>query len=195
MKKVKLSLNYKGLDNSGLVVFSKTVETCITGNVNFPNCAYTASLLGAAYTDLDAAIVAKDSSINLQSKRMQVEKVLYALKGQVELECKNDEALAATSGFPLQASTTHKAKTFSVKQGPLSGTAELHCVFTKGCAYVWEMVSDPINTGVWAQCDITTVSALTVNGLTPGNKYWFRVKPVKTGNEYPYSDPYMLHVI
>ena len=197
MKKVKLSLNYKGLDYSGLVVFATGIQYAMNGNVNFTNASYLIGLLATAITDLDAAIKAPHPlTAELEAKRMQLEKILYALKAQVELECANNEQIAQSSGFALQAPKTRIAKSFSVKQGMVSGTADLACsAYLKRAGYIWEYIEDPINTNNWEIYDYTVVASLHVTSLTPGSKYWFRVKLVTSEGHHEYSDPYMLHVI
>lgn len=69
------------------------------------------------------------------------------------------------------------------------------CPYIKNAAYIWEMISDPINENTWSVYAYNVVSELHVTGLIPGNKYWFRVKTITSKGEQPYSDPYMLHVI
>lgn len=63
MKRVKLSLNYKGLDHSGKVVFANNVYNATNGNSQLPNCAGFMPLLQTAITDLDAAIKAPNPSL------------------------------------------------------------------------------------------------------------------------------------
>lgn len=121
--------------------------------------------------------------------------MLYALKAQVELECNDDEEVASSSGFPLSTPRVIKSKTFSIKQGSQSGTIDIQCVYARGAAYVWEQISDPINSNTWQQIAVTNTSSLNVTGLTAGNKYWFRVKAVVNDQAQAYSDPYMIHVI
>ena len=196
MKRVKLSLFYKGLDHSGKVVFATNVYNNIAGNSKLPNCASLLPLLLTATADLDAAIKAPNpSAIVIKAKEIQLEKVLYALKAQVELECNDDEEVAVSSGFALSIIRVGKSQVFTATQGKLSGTVDLTCVYVKGAAYVWEMINDPINTNTWQQIRITNTTSIQVTGLSVGNKYWFRAKAIVKDEEQTYSDPYMVHVI
>ena len=196
MKRVKLSLNYNTLDPSGLGVFGNHILTNMTVNTSFPSAVGILPALAASLAALNVAINAPHpDSLSIRAKVMAVEKCLYAVKALVELECNNDEEVAISSGFDLKAEAPHRQKIFSVKQGQASGTADLTCPYRSRSAYVWEMISDPINENTWSVCSYTLVTELHVTGLTPGNKYWFRVKTVNSKGEQSYSDPHMLHVI
>ena len=196
MNRVKLSLNYSKLDHSGKVVFGNQILTALTGNTNYVLLAGTLALLLPAVTALDNEIKAPNPSlIAIKSKEVQLEKILYALKALVELECNNDEAIATTSGFSLSNGKTLKAKIFTATQGMLSGTVNLQCPYVKGAAYVWEYINDPINLNAWQQLKITNTTTTQATNLTPGNKYWFRVKTIVKDNEQSYSDPYLVHVV
>lgn len=197
MKKVKMSLNYTDLDYSGLVVFGTGIHTAMDANPSFPDAVNLVAKLPPAISDLDTAVKsAHPVSADLKAKRMQLEKILYALKAQVELECNNDEVKALSSGFALQSAAIRKPKGFVVKQGMGTGTAELSFTSVqKRAGYVWEFIQDPIHTNQWQVYDYTVIASLHVTGLTPGSKYWFRVKMVTSEGHQPYSDPHMLHVI
>jgi hypothetical protein len=196
MKRVKLSLNYNTLDSNELSVFGNHVLTNMTGNAGFPSSAPILNFLSSSLTALDAAIRAPHpDSLSIKARVLAVQKSLYAVKGMVELECNDDEEVAASSGFDLKTSSSRRPKTFSVRQGSANGTADLTCPHVKGSGYIWEMISDPINENEWSVYRYTVVTELHVTGLTPGNKYWFRVKTVTSKGEESYSDPYMLHVI
>ena len=196
MKRVKLSLNYKGLDSSGKVVFATNVYDSTNGNPKLPNCAPYMPQLFVAKKELNDAIIATNpSAITIKTKEIILEKVLYVLKAQVELECGDSEDIAASSGFSLTTPHPKKSQVFIVTQGTLSGTVDIKCVFVKGACYVWEMIADPINTNTWVQINVSNTTNIQVTGLTAGNKYWFRAKAVVKDQHQPYSDPYMVHVI
>ena len=196
MKRVKLALNYKGLDDSGKVVFANAILQNMTANANYPNPSPTLLVLQTAIADLDASIKMQyPSNVSIKTKAMFLEKVLYALKGYIELECGDDEDKATSSGFSLKIATVHKPKVFSVKQGKVSGSVDLECAYKVRAAYVWEYINDPINQNTWQQFKITNTTNTTISGLVQGNKYWFRVKTIVKDQEQGYSDPYMVHVV
>ena len=196
MKRVKLSLNYKGLDPSGKIVFGNKVKTSLTSNTHLPSAVAMLPKLTTALSDLSGAInAANPNTITIKSKVIQLEKVLYAIKAQVELECNDNEDYASGSGFDLSNPHVNKPKSFSVTQSSQSGSVDLQCVYEKGAAYIWEQISDPINTNTWQQIAITNTTSLSVSGLVAGNKYWFRARAVVKDELLSYSDPYMIHVV
>ena len=76
MKRVKLSLNYKGLDPSGKVVFGNMVKTSLTGNTHLPSAVAMLPKLTTALSDLNGAInAANPNTITIKSKVIQLEKV------------------------------------------------------------------------------------------------------------------------
>jgi hypothetical protein len=187
MKRIKMSLHYRGLDPSGKVVFGTKVVSNLTSNSQLPISAALVPQLTSAINDLDAAIKAPNpNTTTIKAKVVQLEKVLYVIKAQVELECNDDEEIAVNSGFDLATPRSAKSKIFTVN---------LQCVFIRNAAYVWEQISDPINTNTWVQIGITNTTNLAVANLVAGNKYWFRAKAIVKDVQQAYSDPYMIHVI
>ncbi len=196
MKRVKLSLNYKGLDSSGKVVFANNVYDKINGNTKLPNCASFVPQLFVAKKELNDAIIALNPNpVTIKTKEIILEKVLYALKAQVELECNDSEDIAVSSGFNLTPPRAIKTKVFNAKQGQLTGTVILNCPFVGRAAYVWEIIADPINQNTWQQIRVTNTTSTLISGLTPGNKYWFRAKAIVNDKEQPYTDPFLVHVV
>ena len=196
MKRVKLSLNYKGLDASGKRVFGNTILTKLTGNANYPTPSPSLLVLQTAINNLDAAINDPNpSTVTIESKELYLEKVLYALKGYVEFACDDDVEKAVSSGFELSKNSGTRPKLFTVKQGQLSGSVELQCPYKANAAYVWEYINDPINQNTWVQFKVSNGTTVTLSGLTPGTKYWFRVKTIVQDVEQPYTDPHQVHVV
>ena len=196
MRRVKLSLNYRGLDHSGKKVFANSILTKLTGNTNYPNPNPELPVLQTAINNLDAAINAPvPNEIAIKAKEVFLEKVLYALKGYVELMCDDDEEKALSSGFSLKKSAGVKPKVFAVKQGKLSGSVDLVCPFRPKGAYVWEYCADPINENNWKLFKVTNSTSAKLSGLIPGNKYWFRAKAIVKDVDEEYGDPHMLHVV
>ena len=197
MKRIKLALNFKGLDHSGKVVAANTIYNAMNANVNYPSLSTLVTNLGIATTDLDNAIKAEHPNvIVIKSKEIYLEKLLIAIKANVELLCNDDESIAISSGFTLVQNSTPKPKTFNATQGVLPSTVDLECPFANlRAAYVWEMISDPINANTWQQIKITNTTATQITGLVSGQKYWFRVKAIVKDQEQAYCDPHMVHVI
>jgi len=56
-------------------------------------------------------------------------------------------------------------------------------------SYVIEKSGDPPTVTSWGNSGVSTKSRATLNGLTPGTRYWFRVAAVGTGGQSGWSDP------
>ncbi len=196
MNSIKLSLNYEQYDPSGLAVFGKHISTCMTGNANMPSAISVLPLLDTAVVNLTNAINNQHpDTVIIDARVRDVRQRLKVLIRLAEMDGANTEEIALSSGFDLRMPTIRKPQVFSVKQGLLSGTADLSCSVYRNSAYIWEMISDPIDTNTWSVYDTSVVSTQQVTGLMPGNKYWFRVKTVLSKSKLPYSDPYMIHIV
>lgn len=196
MSNVNLSAYPLGADANELAVHANHIVTSMTGNSHFPGAVSSVVILGGAKTDLLSAINAPmPESKVIKARFMFLQKALKLVKAWVEVECKNDELIALTSGFSLITSSKRPPQTFAAYQGQQSGTADLECAFAGKAAYVWEMTTDPIGGSIWQFIKITNTTIVQVKGLTPGLKYWFRVKAIVNDEEQAYSDPIMLHVI
>ncbi len=86
------------------------------------------------------------------------------------------------------------ASSFSAVQGLQSGSVDVSSP-SGGAAYIWEYTADPIVENNWLIAATTTQSGFTINGLTPGLKYWFRVALVTSAGQQPFCNPVMVHVV
>lgn len=197
MKRIKLALNLKGLDPSGTELYANSILVALTNNTNFTGVAAYLPSLSTGIADLRSALTAADpSSVTIQKRVVYIEKLLNTIKAIVELECADDEERALSSGFALRQSNGIKPKIFDAVQGATSGTVDLVCPYAgTRAAYVWEMTTDPAVASGWTQFKITNTTAAQASGLTPGVKYWFRVKAIVHDEEQAYTDPHMVHVV
>jgi predicted phage tail protein len=162
----------------------------LTSNTCLPSALAMLPKLTTALADLSTAINAVNpNTVTIKVKAVQLEKVFYAMKEQVELDCNDNEDYAVSSGFDLSHPKLNKPKVFSVTQVSQSGSVDLQCVYAKGAAYIWEQISDPINANTWGQIGVTNSKGLSVIGLKAGNKYWFRARAVVKDILQTYSDP------
>lgn len=195
MKTVRLAAYISGLDASGIEVYSHSVLLAMTGNSNFTTPYPSLPVLQTAITELNLAInAAVPSTVTINAKVNYLKKVLNAMKAYVILESDDDADKAASSGFALVEGKTHAAQTFVARQGSVSGTVDLECAYAGNrAAYWWEMSPDPIS--AWQLVTVTNNSVNTVTGLTPGNKYWFRLRAIVKDKPQDYSDPAIVHVV
>lgn len=197
MKKVKLALYLVGLNPTNKLSFANNVLSKMTGNLNFLTPTPPLSVLLSTINDFQMAVIASvPIPAEVKAKEYQLNKVLKMLAAYVQYTCNDDDVVALSSGFDLKASSLPKAKIFTATQGALSGTVNVECPYVDArTAYVWEIISDPINLNAWQNCGTTVNTKLTVSSLISGNKYWFRVKAITSKGEQPYCDPHMVHVV
>jgi hypothetical protein len=197
MKQIKLALNMEGLDPSGTELQANTIYMALTSTTNFPGLAPYLPILATGISDLRSALTAPQyASVAVHNRVIHVRKVLNAIKGLVELECGNDEEKALSSGFTLRQGNSIKPKSFNAVQGNVSGTVDLVCPFAgTRAAYVWELTTDISVATDWKQFKISNTTSTQVSGLSPGIRYWFRVRAIVQDEEQPYSDPHLVHVV
>jgi chitodextrinase len=74
--------------------------------------------------------------------------------------------------------------------GDHDGEIDLHWdKVGKARSYVVEMSADPPTNSSWQHKAVSLKSQATVEGLTSGTKYWFRVAAVSTTGQSGWSDP------
>jgi len=199
MKEVRISLAFKKLSAVLVAVFGQAVYTAMFNNVSFPSTYPALSLLQAAVNNLVAKIALqhpgdKASTSAVNDAKRELNRVLKALSGYVEFESNTDQTKALTSGFSIVLARQAVASVFAAVQGLQSGSVEVSCP-SGGKSYFWQYTIDPIVASNWLVAAVTTQSSFTINGLTPGTKYWFRVALVTPEGQQPWSVPVMVHVV
>lgn len=196
MKQMKLVLNMRDLDPSGTELYANGILMALTNTTNFTGTAVYLPTLGTGLSDLRSALTAtQPNPVAIRNRVAYIVRVLNILKGIVELESGDDEEKALSSGFQLRRSTSVKPNSFDAVQGSASGTVDLVCPFAgTRAAYVWEMTTD-VSVGDWKQFKITNTTATQISGLSPGTRYWFRVKAIVHDEEQAYTDPHLVHVV
>jgi hypothetical protein len=197
MRQLNLILNLSGLDPSGIYVFTKSIISKTTTSTALPNSVAVLPRLITANDALHLAIIAPiPNRADIQAKIRKVKRLLILLKATTENECNDDEVIALSSGFELKAPSLPKPKVFDAKQGALTGTVHLVAPYAGShCAYKWEITPDPIGSSAWQELKTTNNASCDADGLTAGNKYWFRVRAIVNDEYQDYTDPHMVHVV
>lgn len=193
-------LNLRGLDAAGLA--NKGQNVCDGVNANsssFPSAMPFIGILQMNVTALNTAITAagndptKVQTSAIRDAEKQLRRSMRLVCALVNWDGNGDATKLLSSGFDLKSNNPPSAKSFVAKLGKLSGTVELEINSYGNAAYTWEQSPDPI--AAWSQCALTTLSKASISGLTPGQKYWFRVKVTKGSNLITTSDPYTIMVV
>jgi hypothetical protein len=200
MKKVKISLSFKRLSAVLLAVFGQSILTAMTNNAYFPNPYPVLSLLQTAVTNLVNAIANqhpgdKTSTEAVTAAKEELNRVLTALAGYVAFESDTDKLKALSSGFSLTKTKGGVAvSAFTAVQGLQSGSVDVGSP-VGGKSYIWGYTLDPIVAANWLVAATTAQPDFTINGLTPGVKYWFNVALVTPAGQQPACNPIMVHVV
>lgn len=132
------------------------------------------------------------STANVHAKARNLKAYLKVYAVYVWKTSNGNEAMALSSGFTISKPASKGAKSFTAKNGSVSGTVLLETSYTAYAAFIWEISPDPI--GVWTVIETTVNSKTVVTNLTPAVKQWFRVAVITSKGKQNYSDPFMVLV-
>lgn len=198
MAKVKLELQAK--DPQEMVQFAGSVVTAMTGNTNFATPTPALGVVSAKQAELDAKIKARDA---LEQQKEQATTQIGVLEGElsalltqlgnyVESTSGGDAAIIQSAGMDIRDEATpitelDRPTGLSATHGDNDGEIDLDWNRVKGTkSYEVQMSTDA---STWQHAAISTKSKTTVDGLTSGTKYWFRVRAVGSNTKSPWSDP------
>lgn len=201
MAKVKLNLNV--LTFTEKVQFARSIVTAMTGNGNFTTPVPTLAALTAAANDLEAKSnaahvkrIAAQTATSLQNDAdTELNLKLTQVANYVEIASNGEEAKIASAGIGVRASAAPVGQLPAVQAlaatgGDMEGECDLNWQpVPKTRNYVIEKSLDPATATSWQQGGFSTKSRFTVEGLTSGTKYWFRVAAIGTAGQSPWSDP------
>ncbi len=198
MKKIALGIGRANPDDTA--AFTETIVSAMTGNTNFPTPDPALTVLA----DAAAAIRAKRIEITnmeaaLMAKRDQLKDLSRTTKDAVRkmanyVENKSDGAIDKihSAGFtvmgdPVPGGPLTQVQNLRVQFSDNEGQLDVRYNTVPGAAmYVVETATLP--DGPWAQTAITTRTSQTLTDLTPGTKYWVRVRAIGSAGVGPWSD-------
>jgi len=199
MKKIALGLSKSNPSNTAQ--FADGIVESMTGNANFPtpDPALTVLTNGAqGIRDKQAEIEAKEAELSvlrgqLGSQNDALKNNIRKLADHVEDKCDGDVDKLRSSGFSLVGDPTPRGPLGQVQNLKVQTTdneGQLDVRFKKvngAASYMVEHASSP--DGPWTLATVTTRTTHSLPGLTPGQKYWVRVRAVGTTGFGPWSDP------
>ena len=202
MKRIKVIINYAGLSTPHLIEFSRNVAGKMATNESTfpsPDIAVTAliTLINTVEARYNAAQKGgRQQKLELDEARKSLLDALRIEALYVEKIANGNEITIVSSGFE----NTHQPQTvnhpeFSVENTGSEGTVILKHKAVEGAkAWVWQQCSDPLSDNAWEQIAITTKTFITVEGLTPCTRYWFRVSYVNKYGQSDWTAPQMIIV-
>ncbi|MEX8520644.1 MAG: hypothetical protein AB3X44_19230 [Leptothrix sp. (in: b-proteobacteria)] len=124
----------------------------------------------------------------------------------VELVADGDEKILSSTGFPLRSPRTNSAGTsllpaptdFRVTYGRLSGTLDVHVRRLEGASF-YDVQTMPGNGNAdtdWKHATSSPTSMhIQVEGLTPGQYVWVRVRGVNSAGNGLWTEPIKIMVV
>ena len=199
MAKIKIITSYSKLRDDDLDTKSQVIINSMKDNANFPSPVPDLDELSKIRDAYVSALTAKQSG-NKQATalknetRIALETELTALAMYVQLNCRNNEVVALSSGFDLAKSRSAigvlSAPTdFKVVNGAGSGSFVLSSKKVVGAkSYIFEYTLAPFTAdSVWT-AQSGSAKSITLEGLTPGQQYAFRMAGVGADPKMLYSD-------
>jgi len=201
MQKVKLNL--RGLSIPEKLARGRQIVAAMTGNANFPTPQPTLAAITTAINDLDAAFnatqaarqEAKARTNDQNLKEASLDQVLTQLAAHVESVSGEDESLIMSAGLDVRSpnSSVGEAQTpegLTATAGDHDGEIDLQWNRVDGArTYAIERSPDPPTAESWKHETVSTRSSVTIQGLTSGTKYWFRVASINAQGQSGWSNP------
>jgi hypothetical protein len=171
---------------NALVPYAQSIVKKMTGNPAYPDPVPALATIATAISELQAADIAaltraKGTAIVRSEKRTTLVQLLVQLKAYIQAQADANAETAASiiesAGVGLRKASTHHARVFAAKAGPLSGTADLVAASAADRAsYEWGYSADAGKT--WLLLPPTLQAKTTVSGLQAGTTVQFRYRAV-----------------
>lgn len=181
---------------------AQNILLAMTNNPAFPAPTPPLATVAGAIQELQLAETAtlsrtKGAIATRNEKRIALVKVLQQLKSQVQatadLSVETSASVIESAGLVVRSTPVRPVRTFAVKHGAVSGSADLLTpAAARRASYEWQSSSDGGKT--WLSAPTTLQSRTTIPGFTPGATVAFRYRPVTKEGEGDWSQPASLIV-
>ncbi len=199
----RIKLNLRNLSIPDKVQRGRQIITAMTNNANFssphpPLSTVTAALatleqtyalVQTAKADVKAKASAQDDA------EVKVDQILAQLAAYVESIAGNDEKIITSAGLATKASRS--APVFLSPPQGLSATAGDHegvidlswKKVPSAKSYTIQFSPDPPTPETWTHTAVATASTRTIENLTSGKRFWFRVAAIGATGQSGWSEP------
>jgi hypothetical protein len=185
------------------VARGRQIVTAMTNNEYFSNphpplsaVAASLSTLEQAHTSLQAVKADVKAKVSAEDDaEAKVDQIMAQLAAYVESIAGTDEKVITSAG--LETKVARSAPSFLSPPHGLSATAGDHdgvielswkkVANTK--TYTVQFSPDPPTPESWAHAAVATICSKTIESLTSGKRYWFRVAAVGTMGQSGWSEP------
>lgn len=206
----KIKFNLKHLSIPEKIARAQQIVAALTDNPNFTDPHPPLAQVTAAINELETAAnaakaarkEAKEHTAAQNSKEEALDKMLTQLVAHVESIAGDDQQLILSAGLdPRTTASSHSASHPSESSPPPNLTAtfgdhdgeiDLAWDTVRGArSYIVERSPDPPTETSWTHAAVATRSRITIEHLTSGTRYWFRVAAVTATGNSPWSNPAM----
>lgn len=200
----RIKLNFKDLSIPEKIARARQIVTALTSNADFPSPQPTLAQVGTAVDELETAYnetlaarqEAKAKTSAQNQKEDAFDRIMSRLASYVESASDGDEVKIRGVGLDTRTVSTSSSDTvtapasLTATAGDHDGEIDLHWdKVNRARSYVIEMSADPPTNTSWQHKAVSLKSQATIEGLTSGTKYWFRVAAVSTNGQSGWSDP------
>lgn len=199
----KIKLNFGNLSIPEKIARARQMVTALTGNADFaspqpPLADVTSTIddLETAYSDtLVARQEAKTRTSAQNQKEEDFDRAISRLASYVESASSGDETKIKSVGMDVRATATSTEQldlpaALAATAGDREGEMDLQWdKVAHARSYVIQSSIDPPTSSSWQHQAVSTKSRVTIEGLTSGTKYWFRVAAVGANGQSGWSDP------
>jgi hypothetical protein len=199
----RIKLNIRNLSVPDKVARGRQIVAAMTNNSNFstPHPALsdvTASLatLEQAHTSLQAAKAdVKAKATAEDNAEAKVNQILAQLAAYVESVAGGDETMITSAGLETKVAHSAPSALFSptglgTTAGDHDGEIELSWKKVANAkSYTIQFSPDPPTAESWTHAAVATASFATIEKLTSGKRYWFRVAAVGAMGQSGWSEP------
>ncbi|HEY3818046.1 MAG TPA: hypothetical protein VGL81_12790 [Polyangiaceae bacterium] len=185
-----------------LIKVAQATISALTGNAHFPNPNPPLATLNTDVSALNAAETvtqtrAKGTVASRNAARTQLLSDLHTLKGHVQqvADANPDQAetIITSAGMTVRKARASAKVTFSVRQGPLSGSVKLSAkAVALRASYEWESSLDGGKT--WTAAPPTLQAKTSISGLPVATSVQFRYRAVTKTGAADWSQPTSLVV-
>lgn len=200
----KIKLNLSRLPITEKIAKARQIVSAMTNNPDFPSpqpplAQATTAIdeLDTAYADAQAARQDAKTKTSIQNQKEEtVDRTMSRLASYIESASDGDEIKIRGAGLdtrtPAASSSDELAapNALAATAGDHDGEIDLHWdKVGRARSYIIEMSADPPTNTSWQHKTVSLKSQVTIEGLTSGTKYWFRVAGVSTNGQSGWSDP------
>jgi hypothetical protein len=202
----RIKLNLRSLTIPEKIARSQQIVAALTDNPNFtaphPPLAQVSAAINELETATNAAQAARQEAkartAAQNAKEDALDKIMAQLVAHVESIAGDDQQLIMSAGLDVRAAAAPAPTTppappaLTATAGDHEGEIDLSWDTVRGArSYVVERSPDPPTESSWTHAAVSTRSQTTIEHLTSGTRYWFRVAAVTATGQSAWSNPAM----